>query len=78
MSAMRINYLYVGYIFNMVKLYVIYSKLRLYFYHIMVNISPIRMNLVIIGGFIVKQLINKCGIKLIYAVMYIRLKYYIY
>ena len=45
----------------MVEPYVIYSKLRLYLYLIMVVISPMRMNVVIIGAFIVEQMINIFG-----------------
>ena len=71
--------LFVGRLINLlVKIYIIYSMLRLYFYLIMVITSPIWMNLVIMSGFIVKRLITMCGIKLIYIVIYIRLKYYIY
>jgi len=56
----------------MVKLYVIYSKLRLYLYLIICIISPFRMNLYVIGVLIVEQLINMCGLLFIYIVIYIK------
>lgn len=57
----------------MVEPYVIYSKLRLFLYLIVVVISPLRMNMAIMGAFVVEQMSNIFGDWLIYAVMYIRL-----
>ena len=57
----------------MVGTYVIYSKLRLFLYLIIVVISPTRMNMVIMCAFLVEQLIDIFGDWLIYVVMHIRL-----
>ena len=45
----------------MVETYVIYSKLRLFLYFIIVVISPKWMNMVIMCAFVVEQLINIFG-----------------
>ena len=66
-SAMRVYCLYVSYIFisfiilYMVVIYIIYSKLRLFLYLIVVVISPMWMNTVIMSALIVEQLINIFG-----------------
>ena len=57
----------------MVETEVIYSKLRLYLYLIIVVISPTRMNMVIMCAFLVEQLIDIFGDWLIYVAMHIRL-----
>ena len=45
----------------MVEPYVIYSKLRLYLYLIMVVISPMRMNMAIMGAFVVERMSSIFG-----------------
>ena len=45
----------------MVEPYVIYSKLRLFLYLIVVVIIPLRMNMAIMGAFVVEQMSNIFG-----------------
>lgn len=68
---MRIFYLYLGYIYLFYfryinkdrikniwsKIEIYYSKLRLFLHLFMIANSPFGMNVVIIGGFVVEQLI---------------------
>ena len=78
MLKLYYNYVYstIFYRYNfrcMVETYVIYSKLRLYLYLIMVVISPMWMNMAIMGAFVVERMSSIFGDWLIYAAMHIRL-----
>lgn len=80
MSAIRVYYVCVGYILYFYSF--IYGQnicnifeLRLFFYLVFLVVvsSPLLwMNTVTCGGLIVEQLINICGIELIYIAIYIR------
>ena len=62
----------------MVKLYVIYSKLRLYLYLIICITSPFGMNIYIMSVLIVEQPISMCGLLFSYIAIYIKWENYAY
>jgi len=83
MSAIRVYYLFVGYID--LFLFFLYGQmigtifeLRLFLYLVIFEVvisSPFGMNIVTCGVLIVERMINIFGIGLIYIVIYIRFKH---
>lgn len=85
MSAIRIYYVYVGYIifiyFYYLKKYgqiicnILELRLFLYLSFLVVITSPFGMNTVTFGVLMVERMINICGRGLIYIAIYIRFEY---
>lgn len=85
MSAIRVYYVFVGYIFSLFicgQIICNIFELRLFLYLTvskwLLLVPRFWMNIAIYGVLIVERLINIFGIQLIYIAIYIRLKYQIY